>query len=147
MPAAVTQAQFVEAFYTTPLFKAERFIIKILASRPSTDQEAKDLAAGTTDTFAAWQVTHRSPEQLLLKAQIGRSSSWLMAAPEPASKGQKTTLFFGSAIAGGRTNQETGRQPFRIAFSAVLGLHDVYSRLLLQAAARKLATQWARQHG
>jgi len=47
----VTQAQFVEAFYTTPLFKAERFILKLLAARPSTDQDAKDLAAGTTDTF------------------------------------------------------------------------------------------------
>jgi len=70
-----------------------------------------------------------------------------MAAPQPSSKGQKTTLFFGSAIAGGRTNQEAGRQQFGLAFSAVLGLHDLYSRLLLQAAAKKLAAQWARQHG
>lgn len=147
VPAPVTQAQFVEAFYTTPLFKAERFILKMLVARPSTDQDAKDLATGTKDSFAVWQVTHRSPEQLLLKAQLGRTSSWLMAAPEPSSKGQKTTLFFGSAIAGGRTNQETGRQQFSLAFSAVLGLHDLYSRLLLQAAAKKLAAQRARQHG
>lgn len=146
VPAPVTQAQFVEAFYTTPLFKAERFILKMLAARPSTDQDAKDLAAGTTDTFAVWQVTHRSPEQLLLKAQIGRTSSWLMAAPEPSSKGQKTTLFFASAIAG-RINPETGKQQLGLASSAMLGLHDLYSRLLLQAAAKKLAAQRARQHG
>jgi hypothetical protein len=31
VPAPVTQAQFVEAFYTTLLFKAERFILKLLA--------------------------------------------------------------------------------------------------------------------
>ena len=130
VPAPVTQAQFVEAFYTTPLFKAERFILKALALRPSTDQDAKELAAGTKDTFAVWKVVHRTPEQLLLKAQIGRSSSWLMAAPEPLSNGKKTTLFFGTAIAG-RT------------FHAVLGLHDLYSRLLLQAAASKLASLWA----
>jgi hypothetical protein len=146
VPAPVTQAQFVEAFYTTPLFKAERFILRLLAARPSTDQDAKDLAAGTTDSFAVWKVAHRSPEQLLLKAQIGTTSSWLMAAPEPSSKGQKTTLYFGSAIAG-RTNPETGKQQFSLAFSALLGLHDLYSRLLLQAAAKKLAAQWARQHG
>jgi len=146
VPAPVTQAQFVEAFYTTLLFKAERFILKLLAARPSTDQDAKDLAAGTKDTFAVWQVTHRSPEQLLLKAQIGRTSSWLMAAPESSSKGQKTTLYFGSAIAG-RINQETGRQQFSLASSAMLGLHDLYSRLLLQAAAKKLAAQRAHQHG
>lgn len=118
----------------------------MLAARPSTDQDAKDQAAGKKDTFAVWKVTHRSPEQLLLKAQIGRTSSWLMAAPEPSSKGQKTTLYFGSAIAG-RINQETGRQQFSLAFAAMLGLHDVYSRLLLQAAAKKLAAQRARQHG
>lgn len=73
-PAPVTQAQFVEAFYTTPLFKAERFILKMLVARPSTDQDAKDLATGTNDSFAVWDVT-RPPEQAAAKklaAQLAR---------------------------------------------------------------------------
>ena len=137
VPIAVTQAQFVEAFYTTPLFKAERFVLMLLASRPSTDQDARDLAQGTTDTFAVWRVAQRSTEQLLLTDQTGRTSSWLMARPDSATSGKTTSLFFGSAVTG-RTNAKTGKQEFGRVFHALLGLHDLYSRRLLQAAAFRL---------
>lgn len=137
LPIAVTQARFVEAFYTTPLFKAERLILKLLASRPSTDQDARDLAQGTTDTFAVWRVAQRSPEQLLLTDPTGRTSSWLMARPDPATSGKATSLFFGSAITG-RSNAKTGQREFGFVFHALLGLHDLYSRRLLQAAASRL---------
>ena len=40
---AVSQAAFIEAFYTTALFKVERAILKHLLARPSTDAEAKQL--------------------------------------------------------------------------------------------------------
>ena len=137
LPIPVTQAQFIEAFYTTRLFKAERFVLKVLASRPSTDRDARDLAEGTKDTFAVWRVAHRSAEQLLLTDLTGRTSSWLMAAPDSATAGKTTSLYFGSAVTG-RTDAETGKQTFGFAFHALLGPHSLYSRRLLQAAATRL---------
>ena len=137
VPIAVTQAQFVEAFYTTPLFKAERFVLKVLASSPSTDQDARDLAQGRNDTFAVWRVAQRSTAQLLLTDRTGSTSSWLMAVPDPTAPGTRTSLFFGSAITG-RTNAATGKREFGFVFHALLGLHDLYSRRLLQAAASRL---------
>jgi hypothetical protein len=46
VPGAVTQETFIEAFYTSPLFKLERTMLHYLASRPATDAEAKQLAGG-----------------------------------------------------------------------------------------------------
>lgn len=137
IPMPASQAQFVEAFYTSSLFRAERFILKVLASEPSTDQDARDLAQGTKDNFAVWRVAHRTSEQLLLTDQTGRTSSWLMAVPDPTCPGAKTKLFIGSAVIG-RSNAKTGKQDFSFVFHALLGLHDIYSRRLLQAAASKL---------
>lgn len=141
LPIAVTQAEYVEAFYTTPLFKAERFILHLLARKPSSDQDAKDLALGKKDSFAMWRVAERSPEQLLLTDQTGRTSSWLMAVPERTSTATTATtatrLFFGSAVTA-RTNTRTGKQELGSAFHALLGLHKLYSRHLLQAAGASL---------
>ncbi len=55
LPGRVTLARFVEAFYTTPLFKLERFILRV-AGRPSTDDDARQLAQGARNAFAAWTV-------------------------------------------------------------------------------------------
>jgi hypothetical protein len=138
LPIAVTQAEYVEAFYTTRLFKAERLILRVLAFKPSTDQEVKDLAQGKKNSFAVWRVADRRPEQVLLTDRTGRTSSWLMAVPDQSiSSGSTTRLYFGSAITG-RTNAMTGKQEFSFVFHALLGLHDLYSRQLLQAAASKL---------
>ncbi|MDH5501305.1 MAG: hypothetical protein OEY72_09435, partial [Gammaproteobacteria bacterium] len=43
---SVTHAQFVEAFYTTPLFKTERIILRWLVSKPSSDEDVHRLASG-----------------------------------------------------------------------------------------------------
>ena len=43
----VSQQQFVTAFYTSRLFKVERFILKWLVARPSTDRQAEQLADGS----------------------------------------------------------------------------------------------------
>ena len=137
VPLPVAQAQFVEAFYTTPLFKAERAVLRLFARSPSTDQDARNLAEGTTDTFAVWRVAQRTNEQLLLTDRTGRTSSWLMALPDSAESGRTTSLFFGSAVTG-RTDASTGKQAVGPVFRALLGLHDVYSRRLLEAAASRL---------
>ena len=44
VPGAVTQAAYIEAFYTSHLFKIERTLLHYLASKPATDADAKALA-------------------------------------------------------------------------------------------------------
>lgn len=45
VPRAVSQAEFVETFYTTRLFKLERFILSTLVLKPSTDLQARQKAS------------------------------------------------------------------------------------------------------
>lgn len=130
---SVSQSDYVEAFYTTTLFKAERLVIRLLASTNSTDHEARELALGMRDTFAVWSVAQRLPNQVLLTDRTGRTSSWLMSEAGIAS----TKLYFGSAI-NTRVNANTGQREMSIGFRALAGFHDWYSRRLLQAAARRL---------
>jgi hypothetical protein len=129
---AVSHAEFVEGFYTTALFKIERMILKLLASRPSTDAQAAQLADGTLASFAAWSVESRAPNQLLLADFTGRTRSWLMVAP-PDAGSSGTRLYFGSAVVRARK-----RGP-GLAFAALLGFHKLYSRLLLGAARSRLS--------
>ena len=135
VPRGVAQREFVEAFYTTPVFKLERWLIARALSRPSTDDDARRLAAGESDTFAAWSVEQQSPDQVLLAA--GRTRSWLMAAS--AGPGNSATqLYFGSAVVPARrASTDAPRMAWR--FRALLGFHRMYSRVLLAAARRKLA--------
>ncbi|MBT8098177.1 MAG: hypothetical protein KJO82_00435, partial [Gammaproteobacteria bacterium] len=52
----VSLPQYINAFYTTGIFKTERVILKWLVSRPSTDEDVRQLADASCDTFAAWSV-------------------------------------------------------------------------------------------
>ena len=129
---SVTLACFVEAFYTTPLFKVERLLLGLFISRPSTDVEAKQLAHAQRKSFAAWQVESRTLSELLVRA--GRTRSWLMVAPSVLSA-SGTRLCFGSVVvpraqAGGGLGA---------GFGALLGFHKLYSRALLRAAANRLS--------
>ena len=130
---SVSHADFVTAFYTTRLFKLERLILRWAVSKPSTDTEARQLATSERDTFAAWTVEDRSENQLLMCDLYGRTRSWLMSAPEEGG----TRLYFGSAVLTKRRSASSppvmGRR-----FSALLGFHRLYSRLLLDAARRRL---------
>jgi hypothetical protein len=129
----VTFARFVEAFYTTAIFKTERLILR-LVSRPSTDAEAAQLARGERESFAAWSVASRAPDQLLLRDFTGRTYSWLMvAATDPGG----TRLYFGSVVTRVR-DARTGAESLGPVHGRLLGFHKLYSRLLLSAAARKL---------
>jgi hypothetical protein len=137
IPLTVTQAQFIEAFYTTPLFKAERLVLRVLAGRKSSDQQARELAHGNREAFAVWRVTQRNAEQILLTDETGRTSSWLMVLPSQAPHEPGTRLYFGSAIRP-KSIDERGRPQLGGVFHALLGMHTVYSRRLLQAAAARL---------
>ena len=134
VPGDVTHAQYVEAFYTTWLFKLERFILAWLVKKPSTDAEARALARGERTKFAAWRVEERVGNQLVMRDFQGKTCSWLMVESLPAS----TRLYFGSGIAP-RVDRVTGEKRMGRGFSLLLGFHKMYSRALLSAARSRLA--------
>jgi len=132
----VSHAEFVEAFYTGGLFKLERFLLRVFISKPSTDLQARQLAAGELNAFAAWRVEGRAVDQLLMCDVSGRTRSWLMvsAAEVPG----RTRLYFGSAVVPA-VNPATGKRSMGFVFKALLGFHKLYSRALLSAATKRLA--------
>lgn len=136
VPCVVTQAEYVEAFYTTAAFKVERWLIARLLSHPSSDAQAQQLAQGRVSSFAAWSVERREPDQLMLAA--GRTRSWLMASAITESGAPSTNLYFGSAVVPRRNGGE-GRSAMGWQFKALLGFHKLYSRVLLSAAVRRLS--------
>jgi hypothetical protein len=138
VPGAISQAAYVEAFYTSPLFKVERTILKYCVAKPATDADARRLAAGAATTFSAWKVEGQSQSELLLADYSGRTRSWLMTSPavEPG-RSPSTRLYFGSAVVPHRragTSQPNMGWPFH----ALLGFHRLYSRLLLRAASSRV---------
>lgn len=125
VPGQVAHAAYVEAFYTSGVFKLERLLLALFVARPSRDAEARELASGQRQQFAAWSVEGRAPGQLLMCDYAGSTRSWLMAVPA----GQGTRLYFGSAVVRSRQGG---------VFRALLGFHKLYSRILLRAAVARV---------
>lgn len=135
---AVTPATYIEAFYTSGLFKLERQILRLLLGKPSTDADARQLAQGTAETFAAWRVEGRNERELLLTDFTGRTRSWLMATAIDGPAGAaRTRLYFGSTV-GRVAPRGAGRTELGFWFHALLGFHTLYSRLLLRAARNRV---------
>jgi hypothetical protein len=135
---AVSLAEFVEAFYTTGVFKLERLVLRLFASRPSTDAQARQLARGELSSFAAWSVEARAANQLLLCDFTGRTRSWFMVAMPENPDRVGTRLYFGSAVIPVKS-PKTGRTSLGPVFGALLGFHKLYSRVLLRAAWLRLS--------
>ena len=130
--------QFVDAFYTTRLFKLERTVLDWLAGKPSSDDQARRVACGDADSFAAWRVEARTDKQLLMCDFRNRTRSWFMVAPaDEETGGDGVRLFFGSAVVPVR-NRKTGRFQLGLGFTLLLGFHKLYSRALLNAAGARL---------
>lgn len=127
---SVSLVELMAAFYTTPIFKLERWLLARCLRLPSTDQEAQLLAQGNLTRFSAWTVERRESHQAVLAA--GRTRSWLMVSSSPTGAAA-TTLHFGSAIAP-RQRGGLGWQ-----FNALLPFHRAYSRILLASAIQRLA--------
>jgi len=123
---AVDIEAFLHAFYTTPLFRCERLILRLFGLR-STDAGIDTFLAGRQQRFAAWTLEDRSDDQLLMCDVYGRTRSWFRVARE----GTATRLYFGSAVVA-----DGARLP--MLYRALLPAHRFYSRQLLNAAARKL---------
>jgi len=134
LPRRVSLAEFVEAFYTTRLFKLERWLIA-RTGRPSADADVRALAQGEDRRMAAWTVEAREGDELLMHEDSGVTRSWFKAE---AGEGGATTLWFGSAFMP-RKRSPGGERQFSWLFHALLGFHRGYSRALLRAAARKLS--------
>jgi len=140
---SVSLAEFVEAFYTTSLFKVERKLLAWFAGKPAMDDDVARLGAGTASSFSAWKVESRSNEQLLLADFTGRTKSWLMSAAVGNSQtGECTRLYFGSAVIS-KPSSSPGAPRMGAVFHALLGFHKLYSRLLLQAARSKILANQA----
>jgi len=118
----VSHAEYVEAFYTGAAFKLERLLLAWFASRPSTDAQAKA----------------RSTDQLLMCDLSGRTRSWLMVAPLRTGDSTRTRLYFGSAVVP-VVDKASGQARIGFLFRALLGFHQLYSRVLLHAARSRLA--------
>ena len=140
----VSHAEFVEAFYTTALFRIERLLLSWFAARPSSDIDATHFAIRRTrDSFAAWDVEAHHPHELLMTDYLGRTRSWFMVAPAQSGAAQNTRLYFGSAVVPS-ARAGSGARTVGVTFRLLLGFHQLYSRALLSAATSRLAR--ARTH-
>lgn len=142
LAGAFSHAEYVEAFYTTALFKVERALLRSFAGKTSTDSEVRELATGRRDSFAAWMVEARSVDQLLLSDFRAQTRSWLMTAPGADASKHGTRLYFGSAVVP-ITDRKSGNSTMSFAFRALIGFHKLYSRGLLRAAASRLDSRRA----
>jgi hypothetical protein len=134
----ITQATFVEAFYTSALFKIERTLLHYLAKRPASDQDAAQLASCGATHFSAWRVEAQDKDQLLLADFTGRTRSWLMATALLDENGNPyTKLYFGSAVI---PHHQAGPNAPKMGFmfNALIGFHKLYSRVLLRAAVGRI---------
>jgi hypothetical protein len=134
LAAVVALPRFVEAFYTSRMFRLEGWLIERLLRRSASGADARRLASGASDRFAAWSVKHRDERQILLAA--GATRSWLMVGARDDAAG--STLYFGSAVMPRRIAAD-GSVRMGALFMALLGFHKLYSRVLLAAACRRLA--------
>lgn len=131
VPGSVSLSDLVEAFYTTPLFKVERWLLARVMGFPSTDGQARQLARNETRNFSAWEVERRSTSEILLR--VGQTRSWLSVEAVPSAP-VSTVLYFGSAVV---PKDADGK--FGMAFQALGGFHRLYSKLLLAAATKRIA--------
>ena len=140
IPGEVTYTQYVNAFYTTFIFKLERVVLKWAVSKPSSDAQAAKLAEGITNTFSAWNVEKRCENQLLMCDFLGRTRSWLMVETVNGENGKQTRLYFGSAVVPVKKGK-TGKSSLGLGFHALLGFHKIYSIVLLYSAKSRLKVQ------
>jgi hypothetical protein len=127
---AVSLADFVFAFYTSPVFRIERLMLRAFIGALSSDSEARSLADGSSASFAVWYVGKRTATQLLMCDRYERTRSWFRVV---VLDGGRTRLQFGSAVAAAHDDQAGTKAlggPFRLLF----GFHVLYSQVLLRAA-------------
>ena len=126
---SATHSEFVQAFYTTWLFRLERCVLALALRRRISDEEVSALADDRSNRFAVWHVEARSENQMLLADNSGHTKSFL--ALEALETGS-VRLIFGSAVV------TKGKQKLSRLVRATIWLHRLYSIGLLKAAALRL---------
>src|ERR1700722_11159530 len=63
---AVSLQDFVFAFYTSPLFRIERWLLRAFIGAPSSDRGARALAGGSAASVGPGEVGDRTPAKLLI---------------------------------------------------------------------------------
>ncbi|MFC3151425.1 hypothetical protein ACFOEK_10345 [Litoribrevibacter euphylliae] len=137
VPQKVSFEEYVEAFYTTPLFKLERKILALVVRKPSTDGQAKALAKGERTQFSSWNEEARGENQILMSDFMNKTRSWLKTEDISDDQQTKTRLYFGSVVVPPQTKNGPGE--FGFLFHATTGLHVVYSKALLKGAGKRLS--------
>jgi hypothetical protein len=130
---AITLPEFINAFYTTPLFRLERLILALTPKGRMKDADVTALSSGESDNMSVWKVEGRRDSEILLSA--GRTKTWLMVVPSPNG----SLLFFGSVVVPEPPKRDGGTPRLGPVFDSLLSAHRVYSRLLLGSAAQRLS--------
>lgn len=120
----VSLSDFIAAFYNSPAFRPERWVLHLIG-KGSGGADIARLAAGQTDSFAAWSVIRRTDNEILLQDFQHRTCSWLAVT---ALAPDRTRLSFGSGV----------RNPGSLAFRLLVPVHRAYARALLASAVRAL---------
>jgi hypothetical protein len=137
IPKEVTLEHYLEAFYTTPLFKVERTLLSVITCKFALDIEAKALSLGHSERYSIWTVEKRISDQIILRDVTKKTRSWLMVQKPSASKSETTRLMFGSVVIP-KEITENGQGKFGILFHGLSRFHRRYSRALLNAAYKRL---------
>jgi hypothetical protein len=127
---AVSLAEFVFAFYTSPVFRIERLILRAFLGAGSSEAQARALADGSAAAFAVWYVGDRTATQLLMCDRYERTRSWFGVLPLADGR---TLLQFGSSVAVTRNRRGRGSSPGG-KFRLLLRFHILYSQVLLHSA-------------
>lgn len=134
IPKEISLEKYIQAFYTTILFKVERGILSISTLKFASDKDAVQLSLGQTKDYSIWSVENRQDNQILLAEFTGKTKSWLMVQPR---KNSMTRLYFGSVVVP-KNLSDSGQASFGLLFHVLSKFHQIYSRALLKAATKKL---------
>jgi len=138
LPGHISMEDYVFSFYTTALFKLERFILTWTVLKPSSDLQAKELMNGKTDKFAAWTIETRNENELLMCDMLKQTRSWFMVKHNGTENNPRTQLYFGTGIAPATRGAAT-KKSIGLFFILLLPFHKMYSVFLLLFARQRLS--------
>jgi hypothetical protein len=126
VPSRISLQQYVQAFFTCPVFRVERMLLPVATS----DSEAEAISRGTSGRFGVWSVLERTDDELLATWSVDgysmHGATWFRVIEVP---GDATRLEFGSSV----TPSEG------LWLLPMMWFHVWYSRVLLRCTANNLA--------
>jgi len=134
--------KYIQAFYTTAIFKLERSLLSLATFKCTKDDEAIELSLEKSDSYSIWTVEGRQSNQIMLRDFTGNTRSWLMVEKSSGSDsnrdgGISTRLYFGSVVVP-KGVTESGQGSFGVLFHLFGKFHQLYSKALINAAYRRL---------